>query len=83
MSYLEIVGGGMVPPGHKKEGLSKMTPRARQYDHEIAALAAPMAGAINIGSQSLLSRPANDVAERGRPNLLVRRRRRFLRREAH
>ncbi|MBD3771379.1 MAG: hypothetical protein IE925_14695 [Rhodobacterales bacterium] len=60
-----------------------MTPRARQYDHEIAATAAPMAGAILTGSQTLLSRPANDVADRGRPNLLVRRRRRFLRREAH
>ena len=60
-----------------------MTPRARQHDHEIAAPAAPMAGAIFTGSQTLLSRPANDEADRGRPNLLVRRRRRFLRREAH
>ena len=60
-----------------------MTPRARQHDHEIAALAAPMAGAILTGSQTLLSRPANDVAGRDRTNLLVRRRRRFLRREAH
>lgn len=60
-----------------------MTPRARQYDHEIAAHAAPMAGAIFTGSQTLLSRPANDVADRGRPNLLVRRRRRSVRRDSH
>ncbi len=74
----------MVPPGHKtKKDFSKMTPRARQYDHEIAAPAAPMAGAIFTGSQTLLSRPANDVAERDRPSLLDRRRRRFVRREAH
>ena len=74
----------MVPPGHKtKKDFSKMTPRARQYDHEIAAPAAPMAGAILTGSQTLLSRPANDVADRGRPNLLVRRRRRSIRRDQH
>ena len=32
-----------------------MPPRARQYDHEIAAPAAPMAGAILTGSQTLLT----------------------------
>ncbi|WP_321490880.1 hypothetical protein [uncultured Hyphomonas sp.] len=60
-----------------------MPPRARQYDHEIAAPAAQMAGAILTGSQTLLSRPANDVAARGRPNLVVRRRRRSVRRDTH
>ena len=60
-----------------------MTPRARQYDHEIAAPAAQMADAILTGSKTLLSRPANDVADRGRPNLLVRRRGRSLRRDQH
>jgi len=59
-----------------------MTPRARQYDPEIAATAAPMAHAIFTGRETLLSRPANDVAERDRPNLLVSRRRRTLRRDA-
>jgi hypothetical protein len=68
---------------NNQEGLSNMTPRARQYDHEIAATAAPMASAILTGSPTLLSRPANDVADRGRPNLLVRRRRRSLRRDTH
>ena len=60
-----------------------MTPLDRQYDHEIAAHAAPVANAIFTGSQTLLSRPANDVADRGRPNLVVRRRRRSVRRDQH
>ncbi|MCA8899844.1 MAG: hypothetical protein KDA53_01190 [Hyphomonas sp.] len=60
-----------------------MTPRVRQNDHEIAAPAAHMARAILTGSKTLLSRPANDEPGKDRQSLLVRRRKRFSRREAH
>ncbi|HPE49002.1 MAG TPA: hypothetical protein PLR76_11420 [Hyphomonas sp.] len=60
-----------------------MTPRVRHSNPEIAAPAAPMALAILTGSQTLLSRPANDEPGRYRQSLLVRRRKRVVRRDAH
>jgi len=42
-----------------------------------------MALAILTGSQTLLSRPANDEPGRYRQSLLVRRRKRVVRRDAH
>lgn len=60
-----------------------MIPRARQSDIETAAPAGVMAMAMFTGEATLRSRPANDVSAEVRQNLLVRRRRRFARREAH
>jgi len=60
-----------------------MTPRARLNDVETPAPAATMARAILTGSATARSTPANNVSLGGRPGLLVRRRRRFARREAH
>jgi hypothetical protein len=67
----------------KQEGLPKMTPRARLNDVETSAPAATMAHAILTGSATVRSTPANDVSLGGRPGLLIRRRRRLARREAH
>lgn len=59
-----------------------MTPRARQSDIETAPNGV-MALAIFTAEATLRTRPANDVTAEDRQNLLVRRRRRLARREAH
>lgn len=60
-----------------------MTPRARQSDIETSAHEGMMALSIMTGPATIRTRPANDVTAEGRQNLLVRRRRRLTRREAH
>ncbi|KCZ92681.1 hypothetical protein [Hyphomonas johnsonii] len=60
-----------------------MTPRARLNDVEANAPRATMALAMMTGEATVRTHPANDVAVGGRPGLLVRRRRRHTRREAH
>ncbi|WP_162176947.1 hypothetical protein [Hyphomonas chukchiensis] len=60
-----------------------MTPRPRLNDVETTAPAAEMARAILTGAATVMATPANDVTRGGRPGLLVRRRRRLNRREAH
>jgi hypothetical protein len=67
----------------KQEGLKKMIPRPRLNDVETTAPAAEMARAILTGAATVTAHPANDVTRGGRPGLLVRRRRRLSRREAH
>lgn len=60
-----------------------MTPRLRLNDVETTAPANGMAHAILTGAATVKAIPANDVTLGGRPGLLVRRRRRLNRREAH
>jgi len=57
-----------------------MIPRARQSDIAAPATKDMMALSIMTGEATHRTRPANDVKAE---NLLVRRRRRFARREAH
>ncbi len=59
-----------------------MPPRARQSDIAATAEQGMMALSIMTGEATHRTRPANDVKAEGRQNLLVRRRRRFARREA-
>lgn len=60
-----------------------MIPRARQSDIAVPATKDMMALSIMTGEATHPTRPANDVKAEDRQNLLVRRRRRFARREAH
>ena len=60
-----------------------MIPRARQSDIAASATKDVMALSIMTGEATHRTRPANDVIAEDRQNLLVRRRRRFARREAH
>ncbi|MBA27749.1 hypothetical protein [Hyphomonas sp.] len=60
-----------------------MIPRARQSDIAAPATKDMMALSIMTGEATHRTRPANDVKAEDRQNLLVRRRRRFARREAH
>tara|TARA_X000001316_G_scaffold3982_1_gene872 strand:+ start:892 stop:1074 length:183 start_codon:yes stop_codon:yes gene_type:complete len=59
-----------------------MIPRARQSDIAAPTTESMMALSIMTGEATHRTRPANDVTAEGRQNLLVRRRRRFARREA-
>lgn len=60
-----------------------MTPLARQCDVEAAVPAGTMALAMFTGEATHRAEPANDVKAEGRQNVLVRRRKRLARREAH
>ncbi|WP_290497379.1 hypothetical protein [Hyphomonas sp. UBA4494] len=60
-----------------------MIPRARHTDIAAPAQNDVMALSIMTGEATHRTRPANDVKAEDRQNLLVRRRRRFARREAH
>ena len=60
-----------------------MTPLARQSDIASPVQSGVMARAILSRETPHLAEPANDVTAKGRHNLLVRRRRRLTRREAH
>ena len=60
-----------------------MIPRARHTDIATPAKNDVMALSIMTGEATHRTRPANDVKAEDRQNLLVRRRRRFARRDAH
>ncbi len=60
-----------------------MIPRARQSDINVPATEGVMALSIMTGEATHRTRAANDVRAEDRLNLLVRRRRRLTRREAH